>query len=405
MPEFIIETPARCRQLRRAIAETVDAPALVALWEQEIKPAIYEAFTMLRGSMKWFDGPAAKLRHELVDLVGPADAHMLLSDISGGKESLDSMGPVLGIAQVARGELTRQDYLDRYGHRSPHEWELLVPDPAEEPTWLDRRLAEYRENPVDIKELLGKKQRAFQAAWERFGKVNPKKADSIGKRIATYSGQARQREAVRSEATRVGRLGRDFGLRAGELTDLGENVFFLSLGEMADCLRGEQEAAARVAVRRETYERYCNLPPYPSIINGRFDPFTWAADPNRRSDLYDAHAPAATTAADQISGFPGAAGRVEGVVRVLEGMEQSEQFRPGEILVAVTTNVGWTPLFPRAAAIVTDVGAPLSHAAIVARELGLPAVVGCGDATAQLRTGDRVLVDGAQGLVRILERA
>ena len=70
--------------------------------------------------------------------------------------------------------------------------------------------------------------------------------------------------------------------------------------------------------------------------------------------------------------------------------------------MAVTTNVGWTPIFPRAAAVVTDVGAPLSHAAIVARELGIPAVVGCGNATMRLKTGDRVRVDGGRGTVEIL---
>jgi phosphoenolpyruvate synthase/pyruvate phosphate dikinase len=90
-------------------------------------------------------------------------------------------------------------------------------------------------------------------------------------------------------------------------------------------------------------------------------------------------------------------------VRLLDGPEQGDQLQPGEILVAVTTNVGWTPLFPRAAAVVTDVGAPLSHAAIVARELGIPAVVGCGSATTRLHTGDRVRVDGGQGTVEILE--
>jgi pyruvate,water dikinase len=63
------------------------------------------------------------------------------------------------------------------------------------------------------------------------------------------------------------------------------------------------------------------------------------------------------------------------------------------------TDIAWTPLFPRAAAIVTDVGAPLSHAAIVARELSIPAVVGCGDATMRLKTGDRVRVDGGRGVV------
>ena len=67
------------------------------------------------------------------------------------------------------------------------------------------------------------------------------------------------------------------------------------------------------------------------------------------------------------------------------------------------TNVGWTPLFPRAGAVVTDIGGSLSHAAIVARELGIPAVVGCGDATIRLKTGDRVLVDGRRGVVEIVE--
>jgi pyruvate,water dikinase len=84
-------------------------------------------------------------------------------------------------------------------------------------------------------------------------------------------------------------------------------------------------------------------------------------------------------------------------------MEDGHQLRPGEILVTVTTNVGWTPLFPRAAAVVTDIGGSLSHAAIVARELGIPAVVGCGDATLRLNTGDRVRVDGGHGTVDILE--
>nr|WP_255688202.1 PEP-utilizing enzyme [Tepidanaerobacter sp. GT38] len=103
-----------------------------------------------------------------------------------------------------------------------------------------------------------------------------------------------------------------------------------------------------------------------------------------------------------LKGFTGAAGKVEGIVRILNAPEEGEKLQPGEILVATTTNVGWTPLFPKAAAIITDIGAPLSHAAIVARELGIPAVVGCGNATLRLKTGDKVMVDGGQGIVHIL---
>jgi pyruvate,water dikinase len=104
-----------------------------------------------------------------------------------------------------------------------------------------------------------------------------------------------------------------------------------------------------------------------------------------------------------VVGSPGSAGIVEGTVRIVDDPASGDQLQPGEILVAVQTDIAWTLLFPRAAAVVTDVGAPLSHAAIVARELGIPAVVGCGNATAVLKTGDRVSVDGGQGTVEILK--
>ena len=92
-------------------------------------------------------------------------------------------------------------------------------------------------------------------------------------------------------------------------------------------------------------------------------------------------------------------------MRVIATAEEGDQLQAGEILVTTVTNVGWTPLFPRASAIVTDVGAPLSHAAIVARELGIPAVVGCGNAMMRLHTGDQVRVDGEEGTVEMLQAA
>jgi len=93
------------------------------------------------------------------------------------------------------------------------------------------------------------------------------------------------------------------------------------------------------------------------------------------------------------------------VARVIGSAEEAGRLGDGEILVTASTNVGWTPIFPRAAAVVTDVGAPLSHAAIVARELGIPAVVGCGNATMLLHSGDRIRVDGSKGTVEVLAPA
>ena len=100
-----------------------------------------------------------------------------------------------------------------------------------------------------------------------------------------------------------------------------------------------------------------------------------------------------------IKGFAGAPGTVEGRVHILHSFDEAKDFQKGEILVTTMTNIGWTPLFPKAAAIITDLGAPLSHAAIVARELGIPAVVGCGIATTELKTGDLVIVNGSIGVV------
>ena len=112
--------------------------------------------------------------------------------------------------------------------------------------------------------------------------------------------------------------------------------------------------------------------------------------------------PAAIGSSD-VKGFAGAAGVVTGTVRVIDDVSRIDEIVPGEILVTRATNVGWTVAFHKVSAIVTDIGAPLSHAAIVAREFGIPAVVGCRNATTVLKTGDVVTVDGEKGTVVIVE--
>ena len=190
--------------------------------------------------------------------------------------------------------------------------------------------------------------------------------------------------------------------QAGALTGRGDAIFVLRIGEIRALRGGDRSALSEIPARRAAYAHYRALPAYPALIRGRFDPERWAADPERRSDIADAAQ--ASLPASAVTRFPGAEGVVEGTVRVLATAEDGSALLPGEILVTTITNVGWTPLFPRAAAVVTDVGAPLSHAAIVARELGIPAVVGCGNATMRLHTGDRVRVDGGQGTVELLSR-
>jgi pyruvate,water dikinase len=100
-----------------------------------------------------------------------------------------------------------------------------------------------------------------------------------------------------------------------------------------------------------------------------------------------------------LSGTPGGAGVAEGPVRVIRGPAEFGTLLPGEVLVAPFTNPSWTPLFQHACAVVVDTGAAISHAAIVAREYGIPAVMGARGATTVLTTGQRVRVDGTRGLV------
>jgi phosphohistidine swiveling domain-containing protein len=107
-------------------------------------------------------------------------------------------------------------------------------------------------------------------------------------------------------------------------------------------------------------------------------------------------------ARDQIKGLPAAAGMVEGTARVVTDAQDFDKIKAGDILVCIMTNPAWVVLFSKVKAVVTDTGGVLSHTAVVAREFGIPAVVGTGDATTRIKSGDRIRVNGNTGLVEIL---
>lgn len=108
---------------------------------------------------------------------------------------------------------------------------------------------------------------------------------------------------------------------------------------------------------------------------------------------------------DQLKGLPAAAGIAEGTARVVTDPEHFGDIKDGDVLVCIMTNPAWVVLFSKIKAAVTDTGGVLSHTAVVAREFGIPAVVGTGDATARIKSGDRVRVNGNTGLIEILSRA
>ncbi len=105
---------------------------------------------------------------------------------------------------------------------------------------------------------------------------------------------------------------------------------------------------------------------------------------------------------NKVKGLPGSAGVARGTARVIHSLAEADRLQPGDVLVTVSTEPPWTPLFATASAIVTDSGGVLSHSAVVAREYCIPAVVGAGNATTTFKDGQLIEVDGNAGIVRVV---
>ena len=112
---------------------------------------------------------------------------------------------------------------------------------------------------------------------------------------------------------------------------------------------------------------------------------------------------ATSQSGDTLKGVAASTGRVTAPACVLRGPEDFDQMKPGDVLVASATTPAWTPLFAMASAVITDIGGPLSHGSIVAREYGIPAVLGTGVATRRIKSGQMITVDGGAGVVTLVE--
>jgi rifampicin phosphotransferase len=211
---------------------------------------------------------------------------------------------------------------------------------------------------------------------------------------------------VREQQTRQFSLGwpvlRRCVLRPGdELTRRGatghiEDVFFLTRAELQSALVGAPSASPEtVSERRQRWERQRRL----------IAPLQLGTAPAIARRTYGKAIETARTgpppAPGSLAGDPASPGRATGPVRVILDPAGFASFQPGEILVTRATAPAWTPLFAKAAAVITDGGTLAAHASLVAREYGIPAVVATGDATARLHDGQLVTVDGGSGMIEI----
>ncbi|MBN2385437.1 MAG: hypothetical protein JXB85_00335 [Anaerolineales bacterium] len=189
-------------------------------------------------------------------------------------------------------------------------------------------------------------------------------------------------------------LGRRF-VEAGAIEE-AQDIFWLEKEEIEALVSGgEGPSVVCVVERKATYERLkAELPPPMIPMKERIMGI--------KSEIFVAHS-ADAQKSSTLQGVAASPGVVTAPARVLLGSQDFDQMRPGEVLVAGTTTPAWTPLFAMASAVVTDIGGPLSHGSIVAREYGIPAVMGTGVATRRIHSGQVITIDGNQGIVTLVD--
>ncbi len=307
-----------------------------------------------------------------------------------GEESFTHADPDAALAWIrspaagaAHEEFER--YLRSHGHRAIKELELRQPEWRADPLPVIRSLqvSLRQRGPVRLRPTpTAETVRAGRAV----GLLAAMARKAVRSREETKSGlvavTTRFKEAYRTLATLM--------VAEGLLPD-PDAVFFLTHDELGRLARdGDTGLAATALARREAFgqqESYA----FPDVFQGE----------PKRVDL-DLEATTGESAG-LVRGAPVSRGRVTGVARIVRNLDEAAALQRGEILIAPITDVGWTPYFSLIAGLVTDIGSAVSHGAVVAREYGLPAVVNTRIATRVFTTGDRVVLDGESGVVRLAE--
>jgi pyruvate,water dikinase len=320
-----------------------------------------------------------------------ASAHALASvepDVLAARYRAGELPPALQERLAA--------FLARYGHRAVGEIDLGVPRWSDDPTHLIGAIAGYLKlsdgaEPPDAQFARGAREADAMIA-ALVGRVHgPRRvlARALLRRVRANGGA---REQPKNQIIRLFARGRAILAPVGaELAAQGrladaDDVWHLTLPELRRALTGE-DLRALVSRRREERRHELARRHVPRIL---------------LSDGTDAEAAYVTPLEGALRGSPASPGTVTAVARVIRS-PQGAQLEPGEILVAPSTDPGWTPLFLTAGGLVMEMGGMMSHGAVVAREYGIPAVVGVAGATERIATGQTVTVDGSAGVVAVAD--
>lgn len=289
-------------------------------------------------------------------------------------------------------------FLDVYGHRGVAEVDLGVPRWAEDPIPVFAAVANYlrvtdpQQGPDQrFQRAASAAETALEELTTRARRRRPVRARIAGFLLRRARSLAGLREAgkfaglypLRETRRQLLLIGVDLHAR-GSL-DQPDDIMFLTLDEVHTVVHQGVDLRGTVAARRAVHRREMRRRTVPVAL---------------LSDGTDVETvlPAASTGDGTLAGVGASAGRVTGPARVVHD-PGSAHVEPGEVLVAATTDPGWTPLFLTAAALVTETGAIMAHGPTVAREYGIPAVICVPDATRTITTGQLVTVDGGAGTV------
>jgi pyruvate,water dikinase len=385
------------------MSDELGVPSVVHVWASTLASV---AFTQLRRrTALWLGDQDGALASELVTGIEnlpsaePAlELHALSEKIAQSSEltsvfrSEAADGAVL---EELYGDPLHADFemfLREYGHRGVAEAELNRPcwreDPAQVVALIRNNLRPGAIAPIDVRQ---RQRCAHQDAmrrvevlswWRRRWLTLLIRRARIG-----FLNRETMKDLVIRRLDRSRRVYRELNRRlvARGLTSSPDDVFFLLWDEVRDLTTGVRtpESIAQVIEARRRDYRWSRQVEVPKLQEGT---------PKTLDAMDIAHGL-------KLDGMGVSPGRATGVARVVTDPRSGAYLEPGEILVAPVTDVAWTPLFAQAAGLIVEVGGLLSHGSIVAREYGIPAVVGVTGATRTIRTGDRITLDGATGRV------
>jgi phosphohistidine swiveling domain-containing protein len=384
----------------------------------------YRALGTLLGPSSADDDPTAR-HHALLQGLDVAGAWSMraLWDLADRVHADPRARRALGLGSFAafRAALTPglgaqvDDWLDRYGFRGSGELLLTEPSLQEEPDRLLPLLARYVEaigaGSTDSPALTFERQRAAREA-ETARLIEGLRGARRGlrplftrlvratQRSVQLRERARFRQALLYTRLRVVTLALGARLVASGVIAGADDAFFLEVGELLDLARGgafSADARALVALRRAEHAALSrmDLPDTFTLPAGVFvvpetlgEAAVVPTDPGLGASL--------------LRGVPASGGRVQGRAAVLGGLADADKLAPGDVLVAAQTDPGWAPLFFLVKGLVLERGGMLSHGSILARELGIPSVVGVPYATRRIAHGQEITLDGDAGHVRLV---